>query len=326
MLKKIAPLAWLGLILLSLAALATTAFALLLLLSPSGQDLDGCLTTTMFEVELCAKSSSYVKLGQISPFLKNAVIASEDAAFWDHHGIDWVELQNSFETNLKKGRMARGGSTITQQLAKNVYLSADKSLIRKFREAVIALRLERLYKKEFLLEKYLNVVEFAPGVYGAKAAAQHYFQTTPGNLNIGQSVWLAFLLPNPEKYSISFKNRALTPFAYRQLRAIVDRLFRFKRISDDQRRTGYAEIAVLFGPGSGGAALDLTLENSPEWDGEPAFVEPPIERQEERSERPAPDSAPHAPPPTPALAPGPAPDVSPAEVSPAIEEAPLDAE
>ncbi|MBK7889495.1 MAG: transglycosylase domain-containing protein [Bdellovibrionales bacterium] len=108
MLKKIAPLAWFGLILLSIVTIATTAFALFLLLTPNGKDLEGCLTTSMFQVDLCPKKPSYVKIGQISPFLKNAIVVSEDAAFWDHHGIDWVELQNSFETNLKKGRMARG--------------------------------------------------------------------------------------------------------------------------------------------------------------------------------------------------------------------------
>lgn len=274
-LKKIAPLAWFGLILLSLVTIATTAFALFLVLTPDGKDLEGCLKTTMFQVDLCPKKQSYVKIGQISPFLKNAIIVSEDAAFWDHHGIDWVELQNSFETNLKKGRMARGGSTITQQLAKNVYLSADKSLVRKLREAIIALRLERLYKKEFILEKYLNVVEFAPGIYGAKAASQHYFQVPPNELNIGQSAWLAFLLPNPEKYSVSFKKKKLTPFAQRQMRTIVDRLHRFKRISDDQRLSGYHQIANLFGSGTGDIPIDLTLENSPEWDGEPPIDDQP---------------------------------------------------
>lgn len=213
----------------------------------------------MHDVRLCRKDSSYVPIGQISSSLQNAIIASEDAAFWDHEGIDWVELRKSFETNLEKGRFARGGSTITQQLAKNVYLSAEKSLLRKIKEAVIATRIEKQYSKKLILEKYLNVVEFDKNVYGVKAAAKHYFGVAPSSLTIAQSAWLAFLLPNPPKYSMSFHRNKLTPFAFKQMSEIINRLRRFKKISEDERNQAIYEARGMFG-GLSGEATELYEE------------------------------------------------------------------
>ena len=297
MARNLAPLAWLIVIFLSVAAAVVLVVSLFLVLTPDGSDLKGCVKTTMFEVDLCPRSKTYTPLGQISPVLRQAVIVSEDSGFWDHHGIDWNELKASFETNLKQGRFARGGSTLTQQLAKNVYLSGEKSVIRKIREAIIALRIERLYSKEFILEKYLNVVQFGKDVYGVKAASQYYFNKTPSDLTIAQSAWLAFLLPNPEKYSVSFHKAKLTPFAKRQMRVIVDRLARFKRISESERQTASSEVARLFGDQGDDTALEMTVENSPDWDGttdeEPISVtapdpnpEPTPEASEPQSETP----------------------------------------
>jgi monofunctional biosynthetic peptidoglycan transglycosylase len=191
--------------------------------------------------------------------MRNSVVVSEDSAFWDHKGIDWIELRKSFETNLEKGRIARGGSTITQQLAKNVYLTSEKSLLRKIREAVIAIRLERRYEKNTILEKYLNVVEFDKDVYGVKNAAQHYFEVSPAQLTIAQSAWLAFLLPNPKKYSVSFHKNKLTPFAFRQMREIINRLWRFKRITENEKNMAVREARAFFG-GLSGASKELEEE------------------------------------------------------------------
>lgn len=259
LIRKAAPLGWFFTGLLCAAILVVAAVAWFFIAIPSGEDLKGCLTAQMYQVPLCSTDNGYVSLKQISPFLRNAVIVSEDAAFWDHKGIDWVELRKSFETNLERGRMARGGSTLTQQLAKNVYLSSEKSLLRKVREAVIAIRLERLYDKNFILEKYLNVVEFDENVYGVKAAAQHYFGVSPASLSIAQSAWLAFLLPNPKKYSISFHKSKLTPFAFRQMSEIIQRLARFKRISEDQKVAAIREARAFFG-GLSGESLELEEE------------------------------------------------------------------
>lgn len=259
LMRKAAPVSWFFMAILCAVVLLVGAGAWFFISIPDAKDLKDCLTTQMYSVPLCKNDSNYVQLKSISTHLRNAVVASEDAAFWDHQGLDWVELRRSFETNLEKGRMARGGSTITQQLAKNVYLSPEKSLLRKIREAVIAIRIERQYDKNFILEKYLNVVEFDAGVYGVKRAAQHYFGTTPAGLSIAQSAWLAFLLPSPKKYSVSFHKNKLTPFAFRQMKEIIERLARFKRITDDQKVAAIREARAFFG-GLSGESKELEEE------------------------------------------------------------------
>lgn len=245
--KFLKTLGWLSLLTLSLLALIGGTLAILLLITPNGGDLKTCVTTELYKVRLCPDSPDYAKLNQISAHAKHAIVYSEDAAFWDHQGIDWDELQKSFEANLEKGRFARGGSTITQQLAKNVYLSSEKSLWRKAREAIIALRIERLYEKSFILERYLNVVEFGEGLYGIKPAAQFYFRKSPADLSIAESAFLAFLLPSPKRYAASFRQKQLSTFARKQTREIVDRLHRFKKISEEEKVQAWMELDSLFG-------------------------------------------------------------------------------
>ncbi len=236
--------------------LILTAAALFLATTPRPTDLKGCLTTAMYHVRLCPKDPSYVKLRDISPNVRNAVIVSEDGAFYSHHGFDWDELHKSFDKNMEEGAFARGGSTITQQLAKNVYLSPSKSLIRKVKEAMITVQIEKLLTKDEILEKYLNVVEFGDKVYGVKAASQLYFQKSPAQLTPAEGAFLAFLLPNPKKYSQSFRQKKLTKFAGHQVRIIVDRLYRFKRIGDDEHISASAQVDRMFGPDSTDASVD----------------------------------------------------------------------
>lgn len=266
--RKAVPMAWLLIAVACSAILVVGAVAWFFISIPDASDLNKCITATMYEVRLCKTDPSYVPLKSIAPAMRNAVIVSEDSAFWDHKGLDWIELRKSFETNLEKGRMARGGSTITQQLAKNVYLNAEKSLLRKVREAVIATRIERRYDKNLILEKYLNVVEFDKNVYGVKSAAKHYFGVSPANLSIAQSAWLAFLLPNPKKYSVSFHKNKLTPFAFKQMSAIIHRLARFQRISDEEKRVALREARAFFG-GLSGESRELEEEFDRENDAGP---------------------------------------------------------
>ena len=141
----------------------------------------------------------WVPLQQISPYLQRAVIASEDERFYEHPGFDWDAIQHAAQENLKRHHFKFGGSTITQQLAKNLYLSADKTPFRKLKELLIALKLERDLTKDRILELYLNVVEWAHGVYGAEAAAQHYFGGHAKNLSPAQAAFLASILPNPTR-------------------------------------------------------------------------------------------------------------------------------
>ena len=154
----------------------------------------------------------WVPYNRISIHLKRAVIAAEDANFSEHEGIDWEAMQKAYEKNAKKGKVVAGGSTITQQLAKNLFLSGERSYVRKAQEVVITYMLELLMDKERILEIYLNMVEWGTGVFGAEAAAQHYFGIPASALNQAQAARLAVMLPRPRFYD---KNRASPYLAHR---------------------------------------------------------------------------------------------------------------
>ncbi|MDB5762748.1 MAG: mtgA [Herminiimonas sp.] len=139
----------------------------------------------------------WVPYNRISNNLKRAIIASEDSNFSEHEGIDWEALQKAYEKNTKKGKVVAGGSTITQQLAKNLFLSGDRSYVRKAQEFAITYMLEYWMDKERIFEIYLNVVEWGGGVFGAEAAARHYFGVSAANLGASQAARLAVMLPNP---------------------------------------------------------------------------------------------------------------------------------
>jgi monofunctional glycosyltransferase len=143
---------------------------------------------------------AWVPYERISNNLKRAVIASEDANFVDHDGVDWEALEKAYERNNKRHRVVGGGSTITQQLAKNLFLSGSRNYVRKGQELVIAYMLESVMSKRRILEIYLNVVEFGRGVFGAEAAARHYYRTSAAGLNASQAARLAVMLPNPRYY------------------------------------------------------------------------------------------------------------------------------
>ena len=142
----------------------------------------------------------WVPYARISNSLKRAVVAAEDAKFSGHEGFDWEGIQKALEKNQKKGRIVAGGSTISQQLAKNLFLSGDKTPWRKAQEAVITLMLEAVLDKRRILEIYLNVVEWGPGTFGAEAAARHYYGVSAAQLSAEQSARLAVLLPNPRRF------------------------------------------------------------------------------------------------------------------------------
>ncbi len=140
-----------------------------------------------------------VPIRAISKNLIHAVLSAEDPNFFGHEGIDWDALKESIETNLEKGRYARGGSTITQQLAKNVYFTTYKSLIRKAREAIVATWMERDLSKKRIIEIYLNVIEWGDGVYGCEAAARRYYGVSCATLDVDQAAGLAAMIPSPRR-------------------------------------------------------------------------------------------------------------------------------
>ncbi|QZA80493.1 monofunctional biosynthetic peptidoglycan transglycosylase [Deefgea piscis] len=167
----------------------------------------------------------WVDYAQISPHLKRAVVAAEDAKFLDHEGFDWEGLQTAWEKNIKKGRIVAGGSTITQQLAKNLFLSGSRNPLRKVEEAVLTVMIEALLDKRRIFEIYLNVIEWGDGVFGAQAAAQHYYRIDAKKLSAAQSAKLASMVTNPRYFDQNRKDRRLLRKA-----AII------------QRRMPYAEI------------------------------------------------------------------------------------
>ena len=142
----------------------------------------------------------WVPYDKISMNLKRALIVSEDDTFIDHEGFNWEAIEKALEKNQKKGKVVAGGSTISQQLAKNLFLSGSRSWLRKGEEAVITLMLESVLDKERIFEIYLNVIEWGEGVFGAEAAAQHYFGVSAARLSPEQAAKLAAMVPRPRFY------------------------------------------------------------------------------------------------------------------------------
>lgn len=217
---------------------------------PSTANINDCFITSMYQVELCPTSPSYVKFNQLPKHLVAALIAAEDASFYFHKGFDWDEIKDSFEKSMDAGRWVRGGSTLTQQLAKNLYLSKEKSLLRKMKEFFVSQELEKALTKPQIIEKYFNVVEFGPEIFGITKAAQHYFRKSPGALSPAESAYLVSLLPSPVKYSSAFRARKeLSNFNKRRVSRILSLLLLQHKISEEEynyelRRAEYSLWAV----------------------------------------------------------------------------------
>lgn len=173
-------------------------------------------------------------LDRISPNLRNAVVASEDDNFYQHSGIDWDSTLEALRTDWEEKRLARGGSTITQQLARNLYLSPSKNPFRKLKEMLIAKRLEKELGKRRILELYLNVVEWGRGIYGAEAASRTYFGKPASGLTPEEAAALAAVLPSPRRYDPVGGTR----FMERQKRRIIARMR-----ADGYLPEGYGEDA-----------------------------------------------------------------------------------
>ena len=163
---------------------------------------------------------TWVPLSEISSHLQKAVIVSEDAGFFNHEGFDWEGIKEAAEKNLWRGKLARGGSTITQQVAKNLFLSTDKSVLRKAQEALIARALEHHLTKRRILEIYINVAEWGRGIYGAEAAAWHHFQKPSSDLTEEEAALLAAMLPSPLRYD----PLRMTPYLTKRQREILVRM------------------------------------------------------------------------------------------------------
>jgi monofunctional biosynthetic peptidoglycan transglycosylase len=162
----------------------------------------------------------WVPYARISPHLKRAIVAAEDARFTEHEGFDWEAIEKALEKNRKKGRVVSGASTISQQLAKNLFLTASRTPWRKGQEALITVMIEQVLEKRRILEIYLNVIEWGDGVFGAEAAARHYFRQGASTLGPEQAARLAAMVPNPRFYD---RNRQ-TPWLQKKTEIILARM------------------------------------------------------------------------------------------------------
>ncbi|RKH37798.1 monofunctional biosynthetic peptidoglycan transglycosylase [Corallococcus sicarius] len=186
---------------------------------------------------------AWVPLSAVAPHVVDAVLISEDARFYRHEGVDWTEVENAFEQSVREARLGRGASTLTQQLAKNLYLSTDRSLLRKGKELLLARRLEADLSKQRILALYVNVVEWGEGVYGIEAAAREHFGVPARSLSVAQGAMLAAMLPAPRRWLPALRPETLRTRAG----VILVRLEREGRISAAQAREAQAELSRFFG-------------------------------------------------------------------------------
>lgn len=211
---------------------AATGFVLVKV--PSEETIKGCFKTSMYGIDFCpTDKKTYVPLKNISSKLQRAIILTEDSAFYTHKGFDEDGLTRCYEKLKETHKITCGGSTITQQLAKNLFLYKDKTFVRKGLEAMITVKLEKTLTKKEILERYLNVVQFGKDIYGVKQAAQFYFKKHPSELDVVESAFLAMVLPNPEKYSKSYYRKDLTKFARKRISGIIRDMHRYKMLTDD---------------------------------------------------------------------------------------------
>lgn len=238
------------------------------------------------------RNPHWTPISSVPASLKKAVVAAEDANFYSHEGVDHEAIREAIKADLRKGRFARGGSTITQQLAKNLFLSREKTISRKIKEYVLARRIDDALGKSRILELYLNVVELGPMVHGVGHASQYYFGKAPGELSLRESAFLAAMLPGPKIYN-PYRNFGRV---VRRSDRILRRMLVARMISAEEYRVARAETPSV-------ERLARKVEKT--------MASPPPETPAlEAPETPRPEGD----------APGPAPDADPPE--PALDEVP----
>ena len=215
---------------------------------------------------------AWVGLDAVSPRLVEAVVLSEDAGFWGHEGIDWDATWEAAAADWKARRFARGASTVTQQLAKNLWLGTEKSVLRKAKEAVLAVKLERALPKRRILALYLNVAEWGEGVFGVEAGSRARFGTGAAGLSTAQAVVMASMLPAPRRVDLASPSTWLK----RRARHLLDRLRDARRIDADEHLHASAELErILAGPVPVDDSAEEPAAEEPAAAGEPAAAVPP---------------------------------------------------
>lgn len=207
----------------------------------------------------------WVPLVHVSPFVEAALTTTEDGGFRRHHGFDKEAIKNSIRDNLKAGKFLRGASTLSMQLAKNLYLERQKTVSRKLQEAILTMYLEQELTKDQILELYLNVVEFGPMLYGIGPAAQSYFQTSANDLSLGQALYLSSILPNPKKQYFGAGGRVADGwmgYLHKLMKLMLDR----HRINDEELADGLSEVVTWHVPRSPRTKGPMALPDGAEGD------------------------------------------------------------
>lgn len=182
-----------------------------------------------------SRPAGWTTLGEVSRPAMGAIVVSEDWAFYQHKGYDANQIKEAIKEDWEAGRFARGASTITQQVARNVFLDKDKNLWRKVKELFLAIRMEDEVGKRKILETYLNIAEWGEGVFGIRAAARTYFSKSPSELTAKEGAFLAMLLPSPKRYSQSFRAKRLTRYARRTVDSILFKMTQANYITEQER-------------------------------------------------------------------------------------------
>ena len=178
---------------------------------------------------------NWVGLDEISPIGVRAIVISEDWAFFQHHGYDVNQIKEAIQADWDRKTFARGASTITQQVVRNVFLTKDKNIWRKAKELYLAVKLDEAVSKRKVLETYLNIAEWGPGIYGIGDASVYYFQKNPKDLTAKEGAFLAMLLPSPIRYGQSFRSRELTDYANETIQSILDKLTQAHYLTEEEK-------------------------------------------------------------------------------------------
>ena len=198
-------------------------------------------------IEVSPASPDFIARADIPPLFIRTLLIAEDAAFYSHEGLDLTELPRAIATNRARGGAVRGASTITQQLAKNLFLTRERSLNRKLQELALSFLLEATLGKDRILEIYLNIIEWGPGLYGLRPAARHYFEKEPQALTPRESAFLVALIPGPVKYQRSFANGELTPGFETLVENLLVKLRSVDALSEDEYQAALAQTLALRG-------------------------------------------------------------------------------
>ena len=198
-------------------------------------------------VEVTPESADFIAIADVPPLFVRALLIAEDAAFFGHPGIDLTELPKAIAANIARGGAVRGASTITQQLAKNLFLSREKSLQRKLKELSYSFLLESTLGKQRILEIYLNVIEWGPGLYGLRPAAHHYFDKEPAALSPREIAFLVSMIPGPVKYQRSIQGGEVTSGFDTLVNNLLVKLRSVDALSEEEFQAALAETLAFRG-------------------------------------------------------------------------------